>query len=333
MINFAFNVRSRCWGTIILASLVGMVAFQGPAQAAEITAAEMAKLETLPLGNEPLFEQADPPPPPDRVVPTERVISPAATSTLSPDDVDTSAASLPPWRRYAAYSPELRDGPLVAIVIDDLGHSGHHLNPVFSFDIPLTLAFLPYPAMSRQLAAKARSRGYELLVHMPMEPGDENVDPGPGALTTDLDDDALRKAIVANLNGLEGYVGVNNHMGSKFTRSARSMQIVMEELAARGLLYLDSITTGRSQGWREAEKLRIPYAKRDVFLDNDPLADAVVLQLEQLEARARQYGYAVAIGHPHPETFEAIARWLPGAQERGTEVVPLSTIAALECAC
>lgn len=332
MNKVAYSRSISCRGMIFLAALVCVIAFQSPTQAAEITAAEMATLDALPLGNEPLFEQANPPPPPDRDNPTDRIVIPAATSTLSPDH-DTSVDSLPPWRRYAAYSPELRDGPLVAIVIDDLGHSGHHLNPVFLFDIPLTLAFLPYPAMTRQLAAKARSKGYELLVHMPMEPGDENVDPGPGALTTDLDDDALRQAIAANLNGLEGYVGVNNHMGSKFTRSARSMKIVIEELAARGLLYLDSITTGRSQGWREAERLRIPYAKRDVFLDNDPLADAVVLQLEQLEARARQYGYAVAIGHPHPETFEALARWLPGAQERGIEVVPLSTIAALECAC
>lgn len=332
MTKLLHSMSIRCRGLIFLVALVAAVAFQGPAQAAEITAAEMAALDVLPLANEPLFEQADPPPPPDRDTSTDRILVPAATSTFSPDH-DTSVDSLPPWRRYAAYSPELRDGPLVAIVIDDLGHSGHHLNLVFAFDIPLTLAFLPYPAMTRQLAAKARSKGYELLVHMPMEPGDENVDPGPGVLTADLDDAALRQAIAANLNALEGYVGINNHMGSKFTRSARSMQIVMEELAARGLLYLDSITTGRSQGWREAEKLRIPYAKRDVFLDNSPMADAVVAQLEQLEARARQYGYAVAIGHPHPETFEALARWLPGARERGIEVVPLSTIAALECAC
>ncbi|HJN61502.1 MAG TPA: divergent polysaccharide deacetylase family protein [Alphaproteobacteria bacterium] len=48
---------------------------------------------------------------------------------------------------------------------------------------------------------------------------------------------------------------------------------------------------------------------------------------------ARQTGRAVAIGHPYDETLEVLERWLPDARRRGFEFVPISTIAALECAC
>ena len=44
-------------------------------------------------------------------------------------------------------------------------------------------------------------------------------------------------------------------------------------------------------------------------------------------------GRAIAIGHPYDETLEVLRRWLPDARKRGFEFVPISTIAALECAC
>ena len=77
----------------------------------------------------------------------------------------------------------------------------------------------------------------------------------------------------------------------------------------------------------------MPYASRYVFLDN--LADRSFIegQLRLLEQVARQSGRAVAIRHPYKETIEVLQRWLPKARKRGFEFVPISTIAALECAC
>jgi hypothetical protein len=47
-----------------------------------------------------------------------------------------------------------------------------------------------------------------------------------------------------------------------------------------------------------AEHFGLPFAERDVFLDNEFGADAVVSAKGSGERR-RKYGYAVAIGHPH----------------------------------
>ena len=111
------------------------------------------------------------------------------------------------------------------------------------------------------------------------------------------------------------------------------MTLVLGELEARGLLYLDSVTIGSTVGEPIAAAARMPFASRDVFLDSVAEKGFIEGQLRVVEKVARQTGHAVAIGHPYAETMEVLKRWLPDARERGFEFVPISTVAALECAC
>ncbi|MGD9742792.1 MAG: divergent polysaccharide deacetylase family protein, partial [Dongiaceae bacterium] len=136
----------------------------------------------------------------------------------------------------------------------------------------------------------------------------------------------VRTQIDWGLNRLSGYVGINNHMGSSFTRSAPGMAVVMEELRKRGLLFLDSLTIGDSVGIRLAAQYGVPHVARDVFLDDEVSGPAVDAMLRELERVAQERGYAVGIGHPHPATLDALARWLPHLRERGFELVPISAI-------
>ena len=117
--------------------------------------------------------------------------------------------------------------------------------------------------------ARARTAGHEILVHLPMEPQAADADPGPNALLTGLPIAELDRRIAANLARLDGYVGINNHMGSRFTASAREMRRVMRALQARDLLFLDSLTTGKSTGHSLAREFGIPSVVRDIFLDNE----------------------------------------------------------------
>ncbi len=240
---------------------------------------------------------------------------------------------LPDWRRFAALSKETGTAPIIAIVIDDLGHTEREFNRAMSLGEGITLAFLPYTERMAEFAQRARQRGFEILVHMPMEPTDASTDPGPNALLTDLSETELMLRLAYNLSRLEGYVGINNHMGSKFSQDRRAMKLVLGELAARGLLYLDSVTIGSTVGEPVATASRMPFASRDVFLDSVAEKGFIEGQLRVVEKIARQSGHAVAIGHPYAETMEVLQRWLPDARERGFEFVPISTVAALECAC
>jgi len=247
--------------------------------------------------------------------------------------VEPAQPELPDWRRYAALSKESGEAPIIAVVIDDLGHSEGEFSRVMALGEGITLAFLPYTARVAEYAQRARAKGFKILVHMPMEPTDSSADPGPNALLTGIGDSELMRRLSHNLSRLAGYVGINNHMGSKFSQNRRAMSLVLNELEARGLLYLDSVTVSSTIGARLAEASRMPYASRDVFLDNLAEQGFIEGQLRAVEKVARQTGRAVAIGHPYDETLEVLRRWLPDARKRGFEFVPISTIAALECAC
>ena len=235
-------------------------------------------------------------------------------------------APAPAWQRYAAAAADAAGRPMIAIVIDDLGQSGARLRRTIRLKAPLTLAFLPYGADLPALTAEARRAGHEVLVHLPMEPIDPSQDPGPNGLVTGLDEAELLHRLRWNLSRFGGYVGVNNHMGSRFSSDEAGMAAVMGEVKARGLLYLDSRTTPHTLGSILAQSMGVPEVERDVFLDNDLAPEGVRRQLAVLEDEARRQGFAVAIGHPHPITLEALEGWLPGAEARGFVLVPVSAI-------
>jgi polysaccharide deacetylase 2 family uncharacterized protein YibQ len=218
------------------------------------------------------------------------------------------------------------DKPRVAIVIDDLGPDRARTARVIALAPAVTLSFLAYSDDLPRVTTAARRAGHEMIVHVPMEPLSVKMDMGPNGLATNQTKEEVLRRLNWDLDRFEGYVGINNHMGSRFTVDREAMRPVLEELQARGLLFLDSRTAGATVGPGLARTLGVPYATRDVFLDNDPSLAAVQARLAELEATARRQGHGVAIGHPHDGTLAALSEWLPTAASRGLVLVPVSTI-------
>ena len=236
-------------------------------------------------------------------------------------------AGTPAWLAYAVPTPDVVAGrAMIAIVIDDVGLNRPNAARAIELPGPVTLSFMTYAQDLPQQAEAARRNGHELMLHVPMEPLNASEDAGPGMLGVDMSSEEIRQRLVSGLDRLQGYVGINNHMGSRFTRSPDGMSVVMQELRRRGLLFLDSVTINDSVGDRVAALYGVPHVDRDVFLDDDMDASAVEQMLRELERVARQRGYAIGIGHPHPETLAALARWLPTLRARGFELVPVSAI-------
>lgn len=215
--------------------------------------------------------------------------------------------------------------PMIAIVIDDVGPAREAGERTMRLPASVTLAVLPYAPAAPDLAREARSQGHELLVHMPMQPVGR-ADPGPNALTAGLSREEFARRLEWNLTRFDGYVGINNHMGSRLTADAPAMRMVLEALKTRGLFYLDSRTTARTTVGPLARSLGVRELERDVFLDDDMSAGAVQRQLTKAEAQARLAGSAVAIGHPHPATLDVLERWLPSARAQGFDIVPLTVV-------
>ena len=230
------------------------------------------------------------------------------------------------WLANAVISAVDKKKPAIALVIDDVGVDLKRARRAVALKGPLTIAIMTYANDITALASTAHLNGHELMVHVPMEPVDLSSNAGPNVLLTSHESGELMRRLEWALTRFDGYVGINNHMGSRFTAWEPGMRLVLAELNKRGLLYLDSPTSSESKAGQVARKLSLPFASRDVFLDNDPTPDAVRQQIVELEEIAKRYGYAVGIGHPHDATIEVLSEWLLHAEERGFVLVPISAI-------
>lgn len=233
------------------------------------------------------------------------------------------------WMRHAQASPANPGNlPLIAIVIDDLGVAPARVAAALALPAPMTMAVLPYASDAAALARRARLLGHEVLVHLPME-ATNGQDPGPHALLATLTPAAFAQNMQWNLSRLAGYVGVNNHMGSRLTQNSAAMAMVMQELKRRGLLFLDSRTARHTLGASTARATGVTALERDVFLDNVITPEMIRIQIGKAEEIARRKGYAIAIGHPHPATINALTQWAAGMEARGFRLAPLSAIARM----
>ena len=261
--------------------------------------------------------------PPTQFVSTNRSASPDAGAG---DAAIGAPEDEPRWQRYAVATPDPGSRPIIAVVIDDIGVDKARSLRAIGLQGPLTIAVLPYASELQSQIAAARANGHEIIVHLPMEPHNGDADPGPNFMAMAHDSEAFRTGLDWNLGRVSGYVGISNHMGSRYTEDAPRMRRLLVEARSRGLLFLDSVTSGGSVGIRIAAELGVPHARRDVFLDNERSAPEIWQRLEQLEATARRRGFAVGIGHPHDATIEVLATWLKDARRRGFVLAPISTI-------
>jgi polysaccharide deacetylase 2 family uncharacterized protein YibQ len=278
---------------------------------------------------------------PESFFPAEESINPLPTNQSAGSERTGQTASteigskkapagpLPAWRRYALASLPKKGVPAIAIVIDDMGVDRRRSARMINFPGPLTLSFLTYAKQLNNQGKRARANGHELMLHVAMEPGTNKVDPGPNVLLVRDKPEVTLKRLRWGLDQFNGFVGINNHMGSKFTSHAASMQIVIGELKRRGLLFLDSRTSGRTVGGKLARLAGVPYAERNVFLDHDDDVEQIKSQLKVVEKVARRRGSAVAIGHPRDATLKVLEEWLPTVIRKGFQLVPISALARI----
>ena len=213
-----------------------------------------------------------------------------------------------------------------AIVIDDLGDSPAFVKKLLDLGYPVTLSILPHRPRTREVAVLGRSHGAELLLHQPMEPlGYPKTDPGRGALFTGMPPERVKALVEANLALVPGAAGVNNHMGSKFTRDLPGMEAALAAIRDRGLYFLDSLTIDHSAGRQAALRTGTRFYRRDVFLDTTRTFRAITKQLRLLERIALKKGRAAAIGHPYRQTLEAL-RWWKKAKSPNVRVVFLGEL-------
>lgn len=215
-------------------------------------------------------------------------------------------------------------GPVVSIIIDDLGNRGRLDRRAVALPGPVAMSVLPHTPHARHVAERARRAGKEILVHLPMQ-SEAAPDAPPGTIALHDTRRQLEGHLRRALEAVPHAVGVNNHMGSLITRHPGHMAWLMNALAEHPrLFFVDSRTTKFTVAGRVAGEHGVPALSRDVFLDDDPSREAVERAFDELVDIARRRGRAVAIGHPHPVTLKVLEERLPELAALGVTLVPLS---------
>ncbi|VEN73349.1 conserved hypothetical protein [Candidatus Desulfarcum epimagneticum] len=209
------------------------------------------------------------------------------------------------------------DFPRAAIIIDDLGCDAGVARKILELDPSLTLSALPHCPFSVKIIQMAQEKGFETMLHLPMEPDKyPHIDPGPGSLLTSMDPEDLIKKLVSNLDAMPGIKGVNNHMGSKMTARESDMALIFSTLEKRGLFFIDSRTSAHTQCRKAAEVSGVKFAERDVFIDHIQSAYFIQKQLKRFTDLAVRRGKAIGIAHPHALTIDILRRELPAIKKK-----------------
>lgn len=218
------------------------------------------------------------------------------------------------------------DTPRIAIIIDDMGLPWRNSHRAVDLPPEITLSYLPYASQIQEQVDAAKAKGHEIMLHLPMEPLNGQLNAGPHALTTRLSPDELAANLDTNLNAFKGYVGINNHMGSRMTSTPDAMKQIIAKIEHRDVYFVDSWTSPRSVAYETAAAAGLPRGRRDIFLDHEEGTQPVWSALAQAERLARRTGHAVVIGHPRDDTLAVLQQWLPAALKRGVKLVPMSTL-------
>lgn len=232
------------------------------------------------------------------------------------EDADTPSTVQATLDELMTQVPKNHKGRL-AIVIDDLGANLESMRVLVGLDYPVSVAIWPYGAKARASAELAYANHLTVLVHMPMEPiRYPKAKPGPNALYTNMNLQQVRDTLRENLNKVPHAVGMNNHMGSRFTQWRQGSGEVVRAAAERSFFILDSVTHPDSVLFDEAVRQGVPAYKRHVFLDNKGTLSSILDQLRLAERVALHQGEAIAIGHPLPATLEALKLWQTRRDQR-----------------
>jgi polysaccharide deacetylase 2 family uncharacterized protein YibQ len=215
----------------------------------------------------------------------------------------------------------------LAILLDDGGQNLDLVPAAAALPAQIGFALLPFLPKTESTANALYNSGHEIWLHLPMEPENyPRAKPGPGALLMSMSESELRAAVHAGIDNVPHAVGVNNHMGSKVTADLRTMTWIMQELKARGMMFIDSRTTVRTVAEEAARAQGVPTGRRHVFLDNERDAEAVRRQLAEAVYRCRLDGEAIAIGHMDRVTIGVLTAELPGLSKRGADLVKPSDL-------
>jgi len=225
--------------------------------------------------------------------------------------------------KYYSIDPKL---PKICIIVDDFGYiDGKRLDDFLSLDKQVAFSILPGLKHSVSTMKKAVQNGNEVLIHAPMEPESYPKDnPGDNAILVGLDDKAIKERINSYAKELYLAIGINHHMGSKAAADNRVVNAVMATVKDKGLFYIDSYTNDKSVVAKYAANFKVPFAKRNQFLDvPESSKNRAILKVDEI--KKMKSSVIVVITHCHNDVkFRQLKFFIERLKDNHYQLVPPS---------
>jgi hypothetical protein len=253
-------------------------------------------------------------------------LAPAAGPKAPGVQPATTLAEKPARERFAQPFDRSETRPRVAVVVTGLGLTREiSLRAIDETPPAVTLAFSPYAENLAPLLARAREKGHEILLAVPMEPADvKRRDAGPAALSVNHSEGATRQRFNWMLGRVNSHIGVIGDLGDRFARDPVAMKPLLEEMAAKGLLYVENRLESPEPG---VIANGIPIASVAIWLDRDLNGEAIDREIAEAEAQARRGGSVVVLARPYSATLQRLAAWMKTFERKGLVAAPVSAVA------
>jgi polysaccharide deacetylase 2 family uncharacterized protein YibQ len=199
-----------------------------------------------------------------------------------------------------AYEPKK---PKLVIIIDDVAY-GYQVRALRSLHLPVTLSFFP-PSSRHPNTPRYAKQFRHYMIHLPLEAISFRREEEK-TLRVSSDYAQIEKRIREIRRRFPRARFINNHTGSKFTADLSAMRRLISVLQRYDFVFVDSRTTAQTKAPKVMREFGYPYIHRDVFIDNELDVAHIKKQIKKAVRLAKRKGYAIAIGHPHKKTIEAL---------------------------
>lgn len=115
-----------------------------------------------------------------------------------------------------------------AIIIDDFGGCTRGVKEFLEGNVPITVAIMPFTEKSKEHAEWAHENGFEVMIHLPMQPKrGKRSWLGPKPITVDLSPEEVKGRVKEAIQDIPYAVGLNNHMGSLAVENEEIVRIML----------------------------------------------------------------------------------------------------------
>ena len=190
----------------------------------------------------------------------------------------------------------------------------------------VTLSFAAHSIGLQGWVNKARAKGHEVLIELPMESKAFNPsEPGADrALMASRNLSSNPRNLDWLLSRAQGAFGVTNYNGDLFLNRADAVAPLFDKLAKSGLGFVFDGSISAPSLSALSTSARLPYASGYNLIDAQQDSAFIDSELSRLTENAKLGAQPIGVGFTYPETIVAVKRWTNSLGSQGLILAPAS---------